>query len=209
MTPVDQTRVAELLEQDVDDIAHQAEHLTKDRKIAFVKLIVSAVPELNDETARLKALSFVQAALGSLTTRSVSVGTAGSTVEAVREFIDATAHPWDVRRAAFNVLALVFLRVRSLTPKVEAQVRTAFKTGKRDPHPSIRDFARRALAEGGVLEQRKSPAAKTFATRFRDIITLRGAGTVFGRHAVPSRPSHRRSGKKESRRTPPRARSTT
>jgi hypothetical protein len=159
MTRAEEAWVTELLSEDIDDIVRTAEHLTTAQKLAKVRLIALIAPSLGDQLAVVKASSFVQAVLGSLSTKVVPVGTATAVVDAVASLTDVSLHVPDVRRVAYNVLALVFLRARVLTPSLDERIRTAFKRGKRDPHPGIRDFSRNTGRD--VLSQRE-PAAAAF-----------------------------------------------
>lgn len=196
MTRSEQTWLTDLFSQDVDELVRAAEHLTPAQKVARVKLVATAASSLEDELAQLKALSFIQAALGSLSTRTVPVGTAGTTVDAAAPLTNAKEHAWDVRRAAYNVLALVFLRVRSLTPKLDSDVRAAFRQGKRDPHVSIREFAR--SAERNVLSQRAASSVNVFNKPIRGAVSVAARTAAFRAYGVVSRAAKRISGGKRT-----------
>lgn len=182
MTRAEEAWVTQLLSGDIDDIVRTAEHLTTAQKLAKIRLMASVVPSLDDELARVKASSFIQSVLGSLSTRVVPVGTATPIVNAVAPLTDVKAHVPDVRRVAYHVLALVFLRTRAVTPSLDDQVRAAFKHGKRDPHPAIREFSRNT--ERGALSRRESPAA--FNTPVRDVLSrpvVRATASAYRRAA--------------------------
>lgn len=113
----------------------------------------------------MKVLLFLQAALGSLSTRIVPAGTARAIVEHVAP-VTATDYDRVIRRTALHVLALVFLRSRQITSALGSGIRAVFREVQyNDPDETIRSFAKLTLSAKGALEQRPSPAVATTSRR--------------------------------------------
>lgn len=146
-------RIGDILEEDVDDVTRLAVSLSTDEKVAALRDAAAQFEDVRDDIARTKLLLFVQAALASLTTRNVPVGTATAMISHVEPLATSVTDKV-ARRAALQVLALLFLKARQLTAGIDKPVRAAFRAARADDDETVRAFAKQALGTGGVLRRR-------------------------------------------------------
>jgi hypothetical protein len=189
-----------LFAQDVDEISQLAIGLPSAARKAAIEQVAHGLSNAPDDISIVKCLSFLQVALGSYTTRTVPIGTARLLVESVQPLFAQLGHAVS-RRVVLQVLALVYVKARQVTPEIDEPIRAAFKSAKLDQDQNVRTFAKQALSSTGVLQQREVTSAGrvTLGKQVMEIVTMRKPAFAALRKAATPRATTSRSPAKPSR----------
>lgn len=144
-----------LLVQDVDRVVDHARTLAGKERTAAIRDSLEALVEKSDETsARLKILLFIQTLLATVGDRKLAASVADPAANELARVVMSPSDVNELKRAALDSLALLFLKAKELTNTADARVRSAFTAARDSSDPYLSDFARRAFGNKGVLSRR-------------------------------------------------------
>lgn len=149
------TDLITLITLDVDDVVHRARSLADPEQTAALQDAVEALRFESNPSSRLKELLFAQTLLSFFGDRHLASAVADVVTNELLQVVTGKSDPPELKRAALDGLALLFLKAKELTPVTEARVRAAFEAARASSDPELRAFATAAVSERGVLSRRK------------------------------------------------------
>ena len=156
-----------LIQRDADEILTEARLFDGRQRFRLMRVAAESYPGAVSGVERLKIVWVFQALLATTENRRLPIPTGLEVAERLAGITRSRDETLQVRRAALDSLALVFLKTKTLTDQINRIIRDAFTSAFKSNDRYMSEFAAEALSGEGLLASRKPLRDESILRAFR------------------------------------------